>query len=296
METTCGEVLRTFHVTPQAQQLYHDWENNEERRTRGVIETVRNHITRVPYQLSAEDFDRLKENHERNNDHPLRDIRFEDIKDIKKGIDWEPAFAFVHLFHFLTEDLGRLPGWTECSYFFCQDETGRRILGEERETKEQEIYLDELEKLRAKYPAAKGIEHRAKMLAKDSLDWRVGLAYYGFTREMYTVVKLRERGLDLRVHPLADALFRADAWVNRNIISIYVLNPNFKGDLERSKKKQAGRKRTVESIYGNATPRFNFVPITLERAGHADRGKFYFPTDQALDEAEQTIRTQSTEI
>lgn len=286
METTGDEVRETFLVTPKARSLYSGWENDAERVEHGVITTVENHTTRAIYRNSSETFDWIKKHHT----HPLGDIKKNEIEHIKLAENWYPQYAFVHLFHFLMERLGRPPLWSEFDTFFYGEECGRRMFGKEREELEEEIYESELRSLLAKHGRREGIENRARYLAAGSVDWRIGNGYYGFMRDMYTAVQLRKRGLDARVHPVADALFRADAWVDRSILSIFVINPKYKtADRRRARKVQAERKIKVEEIYPDGE--FNFVALTLEAA--EEHGKFHFPTEPELDRAEQQIREQN---
>ncbi|WP_410608787.1 hypothetical protein [Amycolatopsis sp. lyj-109] len=68
----------------------------------------------------------------------------------------------------------------------------------------------------------------SEKLASDALRWRFGNAYYSFLREVHTLVYLRGNGLDVRFHPLADALFRIDSWMDDAVFSIWVASENFR--------------------------------------------------------------------
>ena len=106
-------------------------------------------------------------------------------------------------------------------------------------------------------------------------------------REMYTAVALRERGLNVKVHPLADANFCADGWLDQNILSIFVINPKYKvADHERAERLQKGRKKAVEELFPSG--HFNFAELTMDAAD--EHGKFHFPTQAAVDEVARRLR------
>ncbi|WP_326945795.1 hypothetical protein OG439_40725 [Amycolatopsis sp. NBC_01307] len=275
METSADEVRSTFLVTQEAKDTYYRWENNPRRAE--VVSTMRDHTTKAIYDCTLDDFKWIKAHHT----HPLGTVRKKDIEHIAWARDWNPRFAFVHLFHLLLEHLNRPPLWSEFDRFVCETETGMNMFGTEREELENRIFTAELRRLRARPPAGKDPESEARRLAKASLDWRVGNAYYGFMREMYTAVALRERGVNVKVHPLADANFRTDGWAGQNILSIFVINPKYKvADQQRAERRQQGRKTAVEKLFPNSE--FSFVELTMERAEHF--GEFHFPSEEAIEE------------
>ncbi|MFD2474733.1 hypothetical protein [Amycolatopsis silviterrae] len=284
METTADEVRSTFLVTPQAEhQYFYKWENNPKRIGHGVVSTMRDHVTKAMYNCGLETFEWIKDNHE----HPLKELKKEDIEHIDLASNWEPDFAFVHLFHLLMEEIGRPPLWSEFDEFAYRTADGMKMFGAERADRENKIFDQELARIKAKHPAAKNPEHRAKFLADGSLDWRIGNAYYGFMRDMYTAVALRERGLDVRVHPIADANFRIDGWFGNKILSVFVVNPKYKvTDQRRADRHHKGRKRHVEELFPGSE--FSFVALTME--GAHEHGKFHFPSKSAIDDVEQLLR------
>lgn len=283
METTADEVRATFLVTPQAEAVYYKWEKSRKRIDAGVVSTMRDHTTKALYDCSLGTFEWIKKNHK----HPLGDIKKKDIEHIDLARDWEPNFAFVHLFHRLMEKLGHPPLWSEFDEFAYETDEGMEMFGSERAVREDRIFAEELERLTREHPTWKGLDNKARFLAKGSLDWRVGNAYYGFMREMYTAVALRERGLDVKVHPLADANFRADGWLGQKILSIFVVNPRFKvPDQERAKKVQRGRKQSVEELFPDGS--FNFAELTMDAAD--EHGKFHFPSKAEISRVEQSLR------
>ncbi len=114
-------------------------------------------------------------------------------------------------------------------------------------------------------------------LVRDAVRWRVGNAYYSFLREIYTVVRLRAMGIDLRVQPLADALFRVDAWVGRKVVSLRVGNKKFRQG------ESAGRKTRPEQLLADVLPRFEFSAIELSPATKV--GRVHLPSAEHIHQA-----------
>ncbi|MCO8127269.1 hypothetical protein NHL50_08615 [Acidimicrobiia bacterium EGI L10123] len=85
---------------------------------------------------------------------------------------------------------------------------------------------------------------------------RVGNAYYSFLRELYVVALLRDRGVDARFHPLADALFRVDLWVDRTNVSLFIGNNLFRSST-------TGCKDRPELFLADASPPFQHESIQL---------------------------------
>lgn len=105
--------------------------------------------------------------------------------------------------------------------------------------------------------------------------WRVGNAYYSFLREVYTIVELRSRGVDLQVHPLADALFRVDCWTDRTAVSLRVGNPKFRAGATQ------GRKPPAVRILADLQPPVEFADIELRPA--SEFGSVHLPAREQLD-------------
>jgi hypothetical protein len=288
LETSADDVQARFLVTPQAVKEYNEWTRDESRRRHGVVDTVLNHVSRSIYNTTSADLAWIKS----NNSHPLRRIKKEDVSDIIPARDWEPAFAFSHIFYYLTEEIGRPPLWQEYDGFLESDPAGRRMMGDERIELRRNITEKEVAKVREKAESKgwdlseESIHNKASSNARDALDWRVGNAYYGIMRDVWTVTHLREKGLQIQTHPLADALFRTDAWIGNTIVSLYVKNPFFKD--ESGPERHRGRKRKVEDLFRSADVSFRFESITMEAA--KEHGTFHVPTASALQSAEEKIR------
>ncbi|MEV6818911.1 hypothetical protein AB0M72_09150 [Nocardiopsis dassonvillei] len=116
--------------------------------------------------------------------------------------------------------------------------------------------------------------------AKDSMRWRIGLAYYSFVREMYVVSRFRELGLDARFHPLADALFRTDTWIGNTSVSLYIKNQKFQDG-------QTGRKPPSEKLLGGAEPGLRFIELGIPT--QRLWGEVHFPDDAAVEECARKL-------
>jgi hypothetical protein len=234
MQTTADEVVATFAVTPRARALLERWRSDPARPQ--VPRVVLRHVTRVLYELSPAAVEAACAASE----HPLGEIRRATAMAVGPVVDWRPDFAFTHVMHLALERLGGLPTFGDFTRFCASDPAGRAALGD----------------------PARQIRERACRLGFEpgqvaqAVRWRIGLAYYSFAREAYTIAVLRSAGLDVRAHPLADALFRVDAWTGRTVLNIYIRNPRFRdGTL--------GRKPSSSQILAGAQPPFQQEELRL---------------------------------
>jgi hypothetical protein len=234
METTAGDVIATFAVTPRTRALLHRWQTDQARPH--VPRTVLGHTTRALYDLEPSGIEATCQASE----HPLGEIRRETAMAVRPVVDWRPDFAFTHVMHLALEALGRLPTFQDFTGYCRGDPVGRAALGDPaRRIREQAV--------RQGYPPGQ---------ARQAVRWRIGLAYYSFAREVYTIAVLRGAGLDARAHPLADALFRVDAWVDRTVLSLYIRNPRFRDGPH-------GRKPLTADILSGARPPFRCEELRL---------------------------------
>jgi hypothetical protein len=234
MQTTSAEVITTFGITPQAREQLRRWQADQARRQ--VSRVVMRHVTQALYRLEPAHIEAVCGASE----HPLGNIRKDVAMAVPPVVDWRPDFAFTHVMHLALERLERLPTFQEFARFCASDPVGRMALGD---------------------PARQIREHACQLgyapaQVTQAVRWRIGIAYYSFAREMYTIAVLRADGLDVRAHPLADALFRVDAWVGRTILSLYIRNARFR-DGER------GRKPRAADILSPARPPFRFEELRL---------------------------------
>jgi hypothetical protein len=252
------EVKTKFVVTDAMNREYWNWRKNPRRQR--VVALVSKHTTQVLYKLTPDDVAKVCENTE----HPLGNIQKTKVESIRQARDWNPSFAFTHLFHYFLERKGFLPYWQHFYNFLFYEEEGRSLFGREVSAQKKLIL--------------KG-GRVGKDLAGEALKWRIGLACYSFLREVYSVVALRARGVDARVHPLADALFRTDAWVDNIIISMWVSNEVYRS-------KGAGRKKRVNDLLNGANP-LCYLDIPLDRA--TEFGRVHLPSDEAITQAVSLI-------
>lgn len=238
MQTTSAEVITTFAVTMRARELLKRWQADQARQH--VTRIVMPHVTRALYGLEPGQVEAVC----KASEHPLGDIRKEVAMAVRPVVDWRPDFAFTHVMHLALEALGHLPTFQEFTRFCAEDPQGRMALGDPaRQIREAACRLG-----------------YAPSNAMQAVRWRIGLAYYSFARELYTIAVLRADGLDVRAHPLADALFRVDAWVGRTVLSLYVRNPRFREG-------RRGRKPRTADILARAQPPFRYEELSLT-TGH----------------------------
>jgi hypothetical protein len=234
VETTSEEVIATFAVTPRARALLRRWREDPDRPQ--VARLVTAHTTRVLYRLRPADIEATCA----ASDHPLGDIRKEVATAVQPVVDWRPDFAFTHVMHLALETLGTLPTFAGFARFCRDDPAGVAALGNPSRQ------IRELACQRG-YPATD---------VSQAIRWRIGLAYYSFAREIYTITVLRANGIDVRAHPLADALFRVDAWTGRTVLCLYIRNAAFRdGSL--------GRKPRAADILAGAQPPFRHEELRL---------------------------------
>jgi len=234
MDTNSNEVIATFALTARAQALLRQW--REEPARPQVARTVLAHTTHVLYQLQPSQIETACASSE----HPLGDIRKEAAMAVQPVVDWRPDFAFTHVMHFALEALGSVPTFQDLIKFCSDDPAGRAFLGDPARQIREDVS-------RQGYPPQQ---------VRQAVRWRIGVAYYSFVREVYTIAVLRAAGLDVRAHPLADALFRVDAWTGRTVLSLYISNARFRAGAR-------GRKPRTAEILDGARPPFRYEELEL---------------------------------
>lgn len=237
----------------EAQRLLGEWRERPDRAE--VAPVVLSHVTRVVYGLLPCDVIGVCQRTE----HALGDVQRRRAEGVAPIRDWNPAFAFVHVFHYLTEKIGRLPTYQELRHLCQEDQGAIAMLGEPSVDKWRDVEREGFD--------------RAEV--KDAIRWRVGNAYYSFLREIYVLSFCRSRGVDLCYHPLADALLRVDFWVGDVILSLYIDNPAYRQGT-------AGRKEPPQSILSDARPAFRYLSAALPARNSF--GDVHLPKNSELEE------------
>lgn len=265
-QVTGEDVARFFGRSGEAHRKLQEWSALPGKEY--VAEKVLGHKSSAIFEIDPEDIRNL------DTEHPLGNLheRFEDTVQIIR--DWRPDFAFSHLFHFCAEDLGRIYSYQE-----FRDEWSK---APSREPWLQKPVWDIRHQAENRLIRYKEYTNQAATAAvRSALRWRIGTAYYSFLREIYTVNKLRQLGIDALAHPLADALFRTDMWSGNTIMEIYIENPRYRREGQ-------GRKHRAEQILGDQN-RFNFV--TLQMAKPTKYGSVELPTDEEISRCARAIST-----
>ncbi|MEV0363981.1 hypothetical protein [Nocardia fusca] len=223
LSTTGGEVVQFFTRGGKISKGELTWWRN--RRGCGhVANAVLAHTTRTPYTIASEDILRLPTS------HSLGEINRNEAQKVRSIRDWYPDFAFTHLFHFMLEDAEKAFSWEEFQEWSRSEEVRAWLWDPAQEAIGQ--------------ARSEGFTQEQ---AENAMQWRQGLAYYSFLRELYVIAAIRERDIPLLVHPLADALFRVDAWCGNILLELYVENAQFKA---RKLRAQAQDRRLLQ---GSAT-------------------------------------------
>ena len=253
--TSSKDVVERFCVTSVAEGLFERWRH----RRPYVYEHVMMHQSKILYNISLGDVERVcRATADNRMEHALGDVKRVDAERVEKAKDWRPDYAFTHILHYAMETLETLPTWLQFTDFVKSDPKGVEMLSRPLLEKWENLMRDGWD----------------KDMAWHALRWRVGNEYYSFIREMYTVTYLRSVGLDVRAHPLADALFRVDAWLDRIVLSVYVRNSEYRDG-------KSGRKMQPQRILFEAEPPFRFEHLPLSKA--SQYGRIHLPPRNALD-------------
>lgn len=251
-ETTAQSVIERFAVSSAARAALELWI----RQRPNVSKHVLAHVTRTPYAIEIADLRRVAESTE----HALGNTARRVAESVVPIRDWNPAFAMTHVLHYALETLGA-PFTYQDFRAFCRDDSSAR----------QMLW----------YPAIEAIEEAARTSgassARAAMRWRIGNAFYSFLRELVALCELRLRHVDLEIHPLADALFRVDAWSGQTAVGLYIGNRTFRDG-------SAGRKPQPDAMLG---PTFDFVTINMPT--QHTFGRLHVPAREALDAAASMI-------
>jgi hypothetical protein len=208
-ETKYEDAVKQFlGACPQWSTLLQAWRADGRYRS-DVVPFVESFKTTVLYTLTPEDVQAVC----RKTEHALGNVKRRAAEAVRPAVDWNPAFALEHALHSAAEELKQLPTYQEFREYCDTDSAGKRMLGGPSRA------------LRARLVAGGLTNTRAK----DAIRWRIGNAYLSFVREAYLIAVLRcDLELAVHYHPLADVLFRTDAWVGNIRVLMHVRNAEFR--------------------------------------------------------------------
>ncbi|NUT19442.1 MAG: hypothetical protein HOV77_09660 [Hamadaea sp.] len=260
--TTADDVVDLFCRAPRARRVLGRWQADP--RYRQVVPVVEGHITRKIYEVVPEEVERAC----RSTDHALGEVKRRIAESVSGVVNWNPEFAFTHVLHHMMEATEEIPRWQDFREYARHDPDGFAMLG------------SPVAALKA------GLERSGHPRSdiEQAIRWRIGNAYYSFLRELWTVTNLRSQGLDIRLHPLADALFRVDAWCGNTALVVYVGNDKFRDG-------PTGRKAHAESLLAGASPTFVVQHIRLGQAPLF--GSVHLPTPEAIAAAAEQISSSN---
>ncbi len=253
MHTSSNDVVESLAGSARARRALDAWQTERPE----VAAIVLPHVTKVPYATTSDELRAVAA----STVHALGEVKKREISGVTEIRDWNPRFAMTHVLHYALEQIRKPFTYQEFRAFAADDPTARWMLTD-----------PSIEAVRL------ATERYGRERARDAMQWRIGNSYYSFLRELLTVVGIREAGLDLRVHPLADALFRTDAWIGRTVVSLYIGNAAFRDGA-------AGRKPQPRDLLGES---FTYVSLNLP-AQHTF-GRLHVPDRAALANAVQQVR------
>lgn len=238
--TTAQQVIHRFKRSRAASRRL-DWWRNDECRRHKVVPDVMAHTTKLVDKLRPADVLAVCQRIAADPaEHALGDIKRSVVDHVPSIRDWFPSFAYTHVLHIVMEAKGELLTFNEWTH----------------DVEFQTRMWPEIRHMVATTAAKDGVDEQ---LVKDAVRWRVGNAYYAFLKEQYVVALMREAGLPVKQHPLADALFRVDCWVGETNIDLYVTNPRFRSDRQGS-----GRKIRSGELLSDAIPPFQNQVLECE--------------------------------
>jgi hypothetical protein len=230
---TSNDVLEHFARTETAVDRFERWKSDPGRAR--VVPAVLAHQSSVVVSVSLEEVSDVC----RSTKHALGRVQKRQVRDVHYIRDWTTPFAVSHVFHFVTEHDGAIPTWQRFRQA-CQEHPFDEMLWN---------------------PARQAVEASGQHgvsadLARQAMRWRVGNFYYSFLREQFVHAYLRQQGIRILQHPLADALYAVDGWLQNNVISLFIGNDDFRTRL-------GGRKHPSTDFLTGRQPPLRFLDIEL---------------------------------
>ncbi|WP_157659667.1 hypothetical protein [Burkholderia ubonensis] len=224
-----------------------------------VVAFVENFTHRYLFALSPNDV----RNVIRNSTHALGNVKAEEQLDYIE--DFTTPFAFQHLFHWYIEHNRGIPTWKQFRDWMVEGPAAPCW------------YVPLKEYLEHHYPRG---DRRAWSRAAR---WRLGKVYLSNMRELDLLARLREAGIPIRYHVLADVLFRVDFWAGDVLVCTYFPNSSYRDGSE------AGRKPPAERYFADANPPFKIVHVPIERQGF---GKIWLTSNDSVVRLVETIKSR----
>ncbi|WP_349826581.1 hypothetical protein [Brevibacterium litoralis] len=253
-ETTAQDVIEQLGTSDNAKNRLARWKSNRPAVARHVLQ----HVTRVPYIASIDQYEKVLAETE----PPLAEIKKSRIGKVREMADWSPNFAFMHVFHYALEEIGEPYTYQGFRDFCREDVRAREMIWDPA--------VERIRQTKQKYDDGQ---------AREAMRWRVATAYCSFVRELRTFAYIRNCGIPLKIHPLADALYRVDAWIDKVVVDLYLVNPQYRQGSE-------GRKIPSRDIVGAG---FHYLDLTIPNKRHF--GRIYLVDDEEAEKAARKIST-----
>ena len=285
IQTTAADVLQLFRESARAREYFQKWRDDPRRQ--GVHAVVLGHVVRRAYTLTPKAIGDLNKRIDEDSQdrkkgawptldpdalHPLGKIESRRVSKsagpaTKAIADWSPPLAFNAAFHHLLERRGELFTYPEFRRASVTDPLVRELLTDDA----WELF------------AALREEGHEEELLFQAFRWRLGCAYYSFVRELHVFTLLRTRDADLRIHPLADTLFRTDFWsTNGRSVELLIKNDTYKSGSN-------GRKPPMEIFGGTVFPDSSRIELDPPRKF----GRAYLPTFEEIDAHTAPVHRQT---
>lgn len=224
-----GEAYETFVEggTAESKRKFNEWESRNDLNAAGVTDFVKGFSHRHLFEITREQFDEVA----KSTTHPLKNISPDNPMDaaaIKLVEDLDTPWSFMQLFHDFIETKKTLPTWQEFRAWIC---------GEAKER----LWVPYQEAL-----ALKQMDKVGKAFVGRGIAWRLRNAYYSALREVDILISLRDAGVPLKYHILADALYAVDFWSTNHLIGVYIPNARYKDD------GHGGRKARPDLIFAGS--------------------------------------------
>lgn len=247
LRTTMPDILLAFCRTQAAHSAFDQWLLRES----DVATVMLGHVTQRVYDVTSRDIEDIA----RTTKNALGSVRQADAARLPAMRDWTSPFPLAFALHRFAEDVG-VSTFDEFRTWCSSTPMGQLMVWNDLVAVQQEL-------------CDSGAHHEHVMNASR---WRIGNAYYGFMRELYVASILRECGLDIRLHPVAQRVFHVDAWTPEMMLSVTVGN---------SSHQHGSKRRLNPSLLNGHAMRHH--SITLDTP--VNFGRIHLPERAAVERA-----------